>query len=130
MRVAGAPGRRDPSRQRGSERDRGYAYSPSYSWAAPQLGRVDGAFTGTTDQVLQWAACKWGIDEDVVRAQVVKESWWQMSALGDFGRWPADQSAPGHGYDGNGNCPQSVGLGQVRYSPGDGASPGCSSRAR
>ena len=59
-----------------------------------------------------------------MRAQVVKESWWQMSALGDFGRWPADQCAPGHGYDGNGNCPQSVGLGQVRYSPGDGAFPG------
>ncbi|MET0143281.1 MAG: hypothetical protein ABW328_00605 [Ilumatobacteraceae bacterium] len=102
----------------------GYSYAPTYSWAAPQLGRVDGAFTGTTDQILQWAACKWGIDEDVVRAQIAKESWWQMSTLGDYGNWPAGQCAPGHGRDANGNCPQSVGLGQVRYGQGDGAFPG------
>ena len=29
---------------------------------------VDGDFAGTTDQLIQWAACKWGIDEDIVRA--------------------------------------------------------------
>jgi len=27
--------------------------------------RVDGSFTGTTDEILQWGACKWGLDEDV-----------------------------------------------------------------
>jgi autotransporter family porin len=47
--------------------------------------RVTGDFTGTTDEILQWVACKWGIDEDIVRAQIVKESWWQMSANGDNG---------------------------------------------
>jgi hypothetical protein len=26
---------------------------------------------GTTDEIIQWAACKWGIDTDVVRAQAV-----------------------------------------------------------
>jgi hypothetical protein len=56
--------------------------------------RVTGNFTGTTDQILQWAACKWGIDEDVVRAQIVKESWWNQSNVGDNG--------------------ESFGLGQVR----------------
>jgi hypothetical protein len=56
--------------------------------------RVDGDFTGTTDEIIQWAACKWGIDEDVVRAQVVKESWWNQSNIGDNG--------------------ESFGLGQVR----------------
>ncbi len=56
--------------------------------------RVDGNFTGTTDEILQWAACKWGIDEDIVRAQIAKESWWQMTAVGDNG--------------------ESFGLGQVR----------------
>src|SRR5215470_2023630 len=45
--------------------------------------RVTGNFTGTTDEILQWGACKWGIDEDVVRAQAVQESYWQQSALGD-----------------------------------------------
>jgi hypothetical protein len=58
------------------------------------FARVDGNFTGTTDEILQWAACKWGIDEDVVRAQIAKESWWTMTSVGDNG--------------------ESFGLGQVR----------------
>lgn len=46
--------------------------------------RVDGAFiTGTTDDILQWAACKWGLDEDVQRARTVAESSWRQSQLGD-----------------------------------------------
>ena len=28
--------------------------------------QVTGNYTGTTDEILQWVACKWGIDEDVV----------------------------------------------------------------
>src|SRR5262249_40057157 len=45
--------------------------------------RVTGNFTGTTDEIIQWGACKWGIDEDIVRAQAVQESYWDQSALGD-----------------------------------------------
>lgn len=79
--------------------------------------RVTGNFTGTTDELIQWASCKWGFDEDVIRAQVAKESWWHQSNLGDYG---TDESAcaPGHpiGADGkSGQCPQSVGLLQIRY---------------
>ena len=33
------------------------------------LCNVTGNYTGTTDEIVRWAACKWGIDEDVVRAQ-------------------------------------------------------------
>jgi hypothetical protein len=47
--------------------------------------RVDGNFAGTTDELIQWAACKWGIDEDIARAQIAKESWWHQSANGDNG---------------------------------------------
>jgi hypothetical protein len=47
--------------------------------------RVTGNFTGTTDEILQWAACKWGIDEDIVRAQAAKESWWDQRNVGDNG---------------------------------------------
>ena len=47
--------------------------------------RVDGDFAGTTDEIIQWAACKWGIDEDVARAQIVVESWWRHSTIGDNG---------------------------------------------
>jgi autotransporter family porin len=46
--------------------------------------RVTGNFTGTTDEILQWAACKWGIDEDLVRAQAAFESWWRQDAKGDL----------------------------------------------
>jgi autotransporter family porin len=66
--------------------------------------------------LIQWTACKWGIDEDVVRAQDAKESWWKQSALGDFTS-DASICAPGHGIgvDGHtGQCPESVGLMQVR----------------
>src|SRR5262245_34941398 len=45
--------------------------------------RVTGNFTGTTDEILQWGACKWGIDENIVRAQAVQESSWDQAALGD-----------------------------------------------
>jgi hypothetical protein len=61
-------------------------------WAS--FNRVDGDFAGTTDQIIQWAACKWGIDEDIVRAQIIKESYWYHSGVGDNG--------------------ESFGLGQVR----------------
>lgn len=46
---------------------------------------VTGNFTGTTDELIQWVAWKWGIDEDLVRAEAAQESWWNQSALGDGG---------------------------------------------
>jgi len=79
--------------------------------------RVDGNFTGTTDEILQWAACKWGIDEDMVRAQAAIESWWRQTAKGDWGT-DATRCPPGHGLgvDGTpGQCPESWGLLQNRY---------------
>jgi autotransporter family porin len=82
----------------------------------PLAERVTGDFTGTTDEIIQWAACKWGIDEDVVRAQVAKESWWHQDGTGDYTGDP-NLCAPGHGIgaDGkDGQCPESVGLVQVR----------------
>jgi autotransporter family porin len=44
---------------------------------------VTGDFTGTTDEILQWTACKWGIDVNLVRADAVVESYWVQSTLGD-----------------------------------------------
>jgi autotransporter family porin len=83
-----------------------------------QIGaRVDGAFTGTTHDILRWAACKWGIDEDIVYAQAAKESWWRQTVKGDFGG-DAAACPPGHGLgvDGQaGQCPQSYGILQNRY---------------
>jgi hypothetical protein len=45
-------------------------------WDTWLLPRVDGQFTGTTDEIFQWAACKWGLPDNVLRAQAVRESVW------------------------------------------------------
>ncbi|MGH3852799.1 MAG: hypothetical protein ACRDR6_04730 [Pseudonocardiaceae bacterium] len=45
--------------------------------------RIDGAFTGTTGEILAWGACKWGLDADLVRAVATQESHWRQSTLGD-----------------------------------------------
>lgn len=45
--------------------------------------RVDGNYTGTTDQIIRWGACKWGFDEDIVRAVATQESYWSQAQLGD-----------------------------------------------
>ncbi len=83
----------------------------------PEYARVTGDFVGTTDEILQWVSCKWGIDEDVVRAQAAKESWWRQDAKGD---WTTNRAicAPSHplGADGRpGQCPESNGLLQIRW---------------
>jgi hypothetical protein len=49
------------------------------------LVRADGQFTGTTDAILKWAACKWGFDENVTRATAVNESYWNQDNIGDVG---------------------------------------------
>jgi len=45
-------------------------------WDSWLLQRVDGQFTGTTDEIFQWAACKWGLPDDLLRAVAVRESTW------------------------------------------------------
>lgn len=47
--------------------------------------RVTGRYRGTTDEILQWAAHKWGFDPDLFRAVAYIESRWRMSAVGDNG---------------------------------------------
>lgn len=46
---------------------------------------VTGRFRGTTDEILQWSARKWGFDPDLFRAVAYVESRWRMSAVGDGG---------------------------------------------
>jgi autotransporter family porin len=49
------------------------------------LDAVTGQFTGTTDEILQWGAYKWGFDPDLVRASAVDESHWHQNMIGDIG---------------------------------------------
>lgn len=77
--------------------------------------RIDGAFTGTTDEIIRWGACKWGFDAQLVRAIAVAESDWNQSQLGDYENDPSlcvgDYASP---------CPTSFGLLQIKhiYRPG------------
>ena len=63
----------------------------------PYQRYVDGQFTGTTDEIIQWAAHKWGLPEDVMRATAVVKSWWDVDMVGDngdsFGMFQEDAAA-------------------------------------
>jgi hypothetical protein len=50
--------------------------STDVRWDNWLLQRVDGQFTGTTDEIFQWAACKWGLSDNSLRAIAVRESTW------------------------------------------------------
>jgi autotransporter family porin len=82
--------------------------------------RISGDFTGTTIDILRWAACKWGMGQDIVFAQAAVESWWQQGTLGG---WTTDRAhcPPGdklgeHGKPGE--CPVTWGILQNTYRPG------------
>lgn len=76
------------------------------------LLQIKGNFSGTTDEILEWAACKWGIDENIVRAQAVVESTWHQNTQGDY---TSDRRyCPPGVWDGAG-CSQSYGLLQIKY---------------
>jgi hypothetical protein len=82
--------------------------------------RINGNFTGTTIDILRWAACKWGINQDIVFAQAAAESWWQQGTLGGWTTHAAD-CPPGNklGQDGKaGECPVTYGILQNTYGHG------------
>ena len=89
---------------------------------AALFGRVTGAFTGTTDETIQWAAVKWGLPDDVMRAQAVTESNWYQNhkidgvpvrdhGYGDYGQCGGSPGGSGYGSGG----PASFGLMQIKY---------------
>jgi hypothetical protein len=50
------------------------------------LARVTGRHTGTTDENIQWAACKWGLPDNLLRAIAVRESTWYQGEHYPSGR--------------------------------------------
>jgi hypothetical protein len=77
--------------------------------------RITGAFTGTTDEILQWVACKWGFNEDHVRAEAVESSNWTQGLDGD---WTTTTSAcppdaDTRQGDGGVECAETYGMFQV-----------------
>jgi hypothetical protein len=89
----------------------------------PYLAYVDGRpglHHPSTDDLIQWAAHKWGIPEDWLRAQYVQESFWNSFQLGDeaavkdawYRRYPAQARVPNQL-----SVFLSMGLTQVKWIP-------------
>jgi autotransporter family porin len=61
----------------------------SAAWNSRYAGLIKGDLAKpanrntTTDEVLDWGACKWGIDSHIARGIAVQESKWRQSQLGD-----------------------------------------------
>ncbi len=63
-----------------------YDYAPCCT-ELPQsdFTSVDGNYSGTTDDLIRITACKWGIDEDYIRAQAWIESGWHQDCAAAHG---------------------------------------------
>jgi autotransporter family porin len=82
------------------------------TWNDSYRTRIDGNFTGTTDEIAQWAACKWGWSDNLVRAQMAQESHWRQLTEGDF-----EPRSSGHCVSGDTRdpCPTSFSIIQVKW---------------
>ena len=82
----------------------------------------------STDDLIQWAAHKWGIPEDWIRAQVALESWWEMDLNGDLAQLPTEwhrmYPAWAHSTNGPNSTYTSVGIAQIKWTPDNAFNPG------
>jgi hypothetical protein len=87
-------------------------------WNQKYKSRITGNFKGTTDEIIQWASCKWGLSDELTRARAVQESHWFQSQEGDF-RSSGNEQCPAAERRRN-PCPTSFGILQSKayYRPG------------
>jgi hypothetical protein len=81
-----------------------HAYDPR--WNKYILGRITGDFSGTTDEIFQWAAVKWGLPDNLLRTIAYMESGWQQS---NFGDWVTNPTECPPGYNTT-PCPVTFGI--------------------
>lgn len=98
-------------------------YSTPTEAPASDMANVSGDFTGTTTQILRWASCKWGLDENAMKGEAWAESGWKQPAMGDWRTTTSDCQA--YYWDGWGmfanlqtgstsGCYQSYGILQIK----------------
>ena len=69
-----------------------YQYAPGGSaMPSSDFASVDGAYAGTTDDIFRVYACKWGIEEDYIRAQALIESHWHQDCAAAHGGTGCDE---------------------------------------
>jgi hypothetical protein len=78
----------DPAKVSAAFAGRPLAVDGNYDskWDTWLLPRVDGQFSGTTDEIFQWAACKWGLPDNLLRGIAVRESTWYQYLTYPSGR--------------------------------------------
>ncbi|HJU28392.1 MAG TPA: Ig-like domain-containing protein [Candidatus Binataceae bacterium] len=94
----------------------GFHQQPLWNDEAPasDFNNVDGDFVGTTDQIIRWASCKWGLDENAMRAEAWSETFWLQSTTADRQTNPSLCQTPDwNGWDGS-ECWQSYGIFQLK----------------
>jgi hypothetical protein len=71
----------------------------------------------STDDMIEWAAYKWGIPEDFVRGQMVMESGWSMLQTGDRRDWamPVAHFYPELAVIDDDSVWESLGIAQIRW---------------
>jgi hypothetical protein len=104
FRAALSPAGRTPEQE---------AWYPRYVTGRPGLANP------STDELIQWAAHKWGIPEDWLRAQYVQESGWRQAAMGDLGTEPAAwlPRFPAFSCPTAAQCYESLGISQLKWRP-------------
>src|SRR4029079_12404916 len=70
-----------------------------------------------TDEILQWVACKWGFDEDLVRAEAAESTSWNQGAITDWTETTSDcpPDAATRTMNGKSECAQTYGMYQVLW---------------
>lgn len=86
----------------------------------------DGLENPSTDDLIQWAAHKWGIPEDWIRALTVYESWWRQDAHGDLALVPswAYDEFPTQARSTHGRVFEEMGITQIKWLPNQSINPG------
>lgn len=99
-----------------SERDQ---YNQLITDANPYAAYVTGHFAGSTDEIIQWAAAKWGIPPDWERAQAVNESYWRQTGAGDLTQVASAAAYPAWTRVDATHVYQSVGILQLKWNHPD-----------
>lgn len=103
-------------RAKGSTGQTNLQFNPYYQYVD---GR-DGMRNPSTDDLIQWAAHKWSIPENWLRAEYVHESYWNQFMLGDatpvgvaaYRQYPSQSRVPN-----STSAYQSLGITQLRWVP-------------
>jgi hypothetical protein len=97
-------------------------FNPYYAY----VDGHDGMHDPSTDELIQWAAHKWAIPENWLRAEYVTESYWNSFMLGDVETVSAAAYSqyPTQARRGGSSVYQSMGITQVRWIPGGALHPG------